>query len=676
MFRKALFHIAIWFSGCYKTRFTMALSLILPVFVVNFAFIYVQTQRELSRDLEEVRGEILAMVSSQANDFRNQIDQISYAAQVVASHMSDQTDVSGFIVETLKHNTAVDFLAVGYSPDFLKRRQTDKSLDYHLAVKAQVPTDGSEPTFHCVKFVRDKDKRIQQEQWHGYQFETWFHLPMLLKKGMWSGPDISSNTSLCYYSIPFFHHNIPVGVVVLGIRLPALFKTFGRYSKHGNSLHTFLLDGDGQILYNSNPPVACRSLYSFIHGRGVSRMFDQIDRMISGANGSFVYANTGLLDSVAHNDKVWFVHVPIRSGTNWTLVRIFSEKRVTQSIHTRIFRAWAWYTLEFVFVVFLILVLMLNIYNPIIAVSSMSQMVADGARNVSVPEKYEKLNNPMGRLAANFNYMIQELNHYIALEVEEAAKICAVNRELEMAKNIQTSLMPDCLEIDDDRIALSAHYAPAHYVAGDFYDFWKISEDQLFFLIADVSGSGVPAAIVMSSAQTLIRMATKWEKEPGRILSLVNSAMESKNRTRKFITIFLGLYNLKTGSLQYCSAGHPHPLILSKQGQVKILSDNRSCMVGVFKDAEYYTSITVLQPGETLLLYTDGVTESIADQVHCEPFGEERLYECCRTLACDDPDELVRGVVAHVQAYTRCGPCDDISLLAIKRNSDDEPLRL
>ncbi len=670
------FRIAIWFSGCYKTRLTMALSLILPVFVVNFAFIYIQTRRDLSRDLEEVRGALAAQVSSQVSDFRDKTDLFVNSAQTLASRLSEQTDAYAMIAEILTLNDDVTFAAVAYTSDFLQRIDQGKVADYRLMEGAGQRIDTQTADGYCVKYFRDENKKIRHERINEYQFETWYHSATLFQKGMWTGPDLSANPIVSYYSIPFFYQNVPAGVVVLGVDISVVFRKFHRYFKQDDSLHTFVLNGNGHILYSNNPQAVGCSLYSLIHGHGTTQLFEHLDRVMSGTNGSFLYTNSGLLPSVDRDDQTWFIYLPIHQGTDWTLVKIFSVNMVTQKVHARIVYAWIWYTLEFVFVVFLILVLMLNIYNPIIAVSSMSQMVADGARDISVPEKYEKLNNPMGRLASNFNYMLRELNHYIALEVEEAAKICSVNRELELAKNIQRSLMPDCLEINDDRVAMSAYYAPAHYVAGDFYDFWKIDDDQFFFLIADVSGSGVPAAMVMSSTQTLIRMATEWEKEPGSILTLVNNAMLAKNRSYKFITIFLGLYNLKTGRLKYCSAGHPYPLILSEEGQVCVLSDNRSSMVGVFKDAEYYTSTMVLHPGETLLLYTDGVTESIAGRVTCEPFGEGRLSECCRSLTNCEPDEVVKGIVEEVMTYAREGQSDDISLLAIKRKSGDEPLRL
>jgi sigma-B regulation protein RsbU (phosphoserine phosphatase) len=257
-------------------------------------------------------------------------------------------------------------------------------------------------------------------------------------------------------------------------------------------------------------------------------------------------------------------------------------------------------------------------------------------------------------------------------KLEEAYAIIKLQKdrmqeELNVGRDIQMSMMP--LDFPGPpacpAVALYASLQAAREVGGDFYDFGFLDDNRLFVCIGDVSGKGVPAALLMAVTKTLIKAGALQERSAAAVMTRVNDTISADNDKAMFVTVFLAICDVGTGEMVYCNAGHNPPYIQRASGELERLSDRHGMVVGGMEGLVYRESTTVLKPGDGLLLFTDGVTEA-ADNGD-ELFGEPRLLEFLERRLDEQPQALVESLVAGVRAFEDgAEQADDITVLALR----------
>src|SRR5581483_1201355 len=198
-----------------------------------------------------------------------------------------------------------------------------------------------------------------------------------------------------------------------------------------------------------------------------------------------------------------------------------------------------------------------------------------------------------------------------------------------------------------------AAMVPAKEVGGDFFDYFLLDEDHLGFLIGHVSGKGIPAALFMAVARTLLRSTADNQKRPGDCFTYMNGTLAEGN-TGMFVTLFYGVLNTRTGELVFANAGHNPPYIFSADGTFRKLSDNSGPILGILPGHQYETLATRIGAGEGILLYTDGVTEAF-DKTD-EFFGEERLERYLAGHASGEVQRMVLGLHSDLQEFAKGVP--------------------
>lgn len=250
-------------------------------------------------------------------------------------------------------------------------------------------------------------------------------------------------------------------------------------------------------------------------------------------------------------------------------------------------------------------------------------------------------------------------------EIEQAERLRA--RELEHAALIQRSILPGETPPFAHRkdIALHAAMVPAKEVGGDLFDFFMLDNEHLGFVVGDVSGKGVPAALFMAITRTLLRATAENQKGPGECFNYMNRALAEGNATGMFVTLFYGVLDTKTGDLDFANAGHNPPYIFLADGKLRKLSQKSGPMLGIFDGHEYRTLTTRIEIGEGILLYTDGVTEAVnKDGIF---FGEERLESYLAGHKSMEARPLVQTLHAAVSDFAKGTPqADDITVLALR----------
>lgn len=250
-------------------------------------------------------------------------------------------------------------------------------------------------------------------------------------------------------------------------------------------------------------------------------------------------------------------------------------------------------------------------------------------------------------------------NQKAYLQVENEHKL--VQNELQIAKNIQTGILSHDF-IDDDQLALHAMLVPMQSVGGDLYDFYR-DGDYVTFIIGDVSGKGMPAAMFMAATVTLFRAAVKHHSATNAIMEEMNSTLAANNPSLMFVTAFIGRLHLPTGQFSYCNAGHLPP-VLVKDGQCRLFELKQvNTLLGIDGDYHFSEQSTTINHGEQIILYTDGVSEAI--NTLNEPLGFDLLLE--RLQACPQPidDQTVYDVVCRFSVGAE--QADDIAIMNIKR---------
>jgi len=238
-----------------------------------------------------------------------------------------------------------------------------------------------------------------------------------------------------------------------------------------------------------------------------------------------------------------------------------------------------------------------------------------------------------------------------------------LEKELAIAREIQASFLPKRAP-DVPGFDLAGATQPHDEVGGDYFDFIRVSDSRLGIAIADVSGKGIPAALIMAGFRMSLLAEIRNEFTMRAVMRKVNSLLHESTERDKFVTLFYGVLDWKNRSLSFSNAGHNPPLLLRADGRVQYLLEG-GVALGVLPDARYEERPVALQPGDVLLLYTDGVSE--AESPTGEQFGTRRLEQCLKRVAGGTAHEILKGVVDEVTAYAgEHGVSDDLTLVVVK----------
>jgi sigma-B regulation protein RsbU (phosphoserine phosphatase) len=249
-----------------------------------------------------------------------------------------------------------------------------------------------------------------------------------------------------------------------------------------------------------------------------------------------------------------------------------------------------------------------------------------------------------------------------------------IEGELEAARQIQLSMVPTQFVVptSDHPVEIYATLEPARRVGGDLYDFFWGDDGRMYFVVADVSDKGAPAALFMARTKTMIRLvatlcrlADGAPMPPHRIIEKVNEGLSLENEQGMFVTVFLGVLDPGSATVAYCNAGHNRPYVLHAGGETSEVDGTRGKPLGIRPTFTYQTESFRLQPGEGLFVYTDGITEAM--DTKGELFAEERLQEVLSSLTDVPARAMVCGVMARVKAFTAGAPqADDIAAMGLR----------
>ena len=270
-------------------------------------------------------------------------------------------------------------------------------------------------------------------------------------------------------------------------------------------------------------------------------------------------------------------------------------------------------------------------------------------------------------LSDSIRQMEQEINTYITDLTKVTAERERIGAELDVARNIQASMLPCIFPPFPQReeFSIFASMDPAKEVGGDFYDFFLVDDDHLALVMADVSGKGVPAAMFMVIAKTLLKNAAQTGASPKAVLEKVNDQLCENNDAEMFVTVWLGILEISTGKLVCANAGHEYPAIRRAGGKFELFRDRHGFVLAGMEHARYREYELTLSGGDALFVYTDGVAEATNSQNQL--YGTDRMLTALNRSPGADCETLVHGLRADIDAFVgEASQFDDITMLVLE----------
>lgn len=447
---------------------------------------------------------------------------------------------------------------------------------------------------------------------YDYPSQEWFVKPIEEKKGYWSEPyfdEGGGDMLMTTYSMPVYDKEGNLAAVVTAdISLDWLTELVGKIKVYPNAFNT-VISRNGQIM-------AC-PVESLVMQKNVKQfaaessdsdaLRDVNNAMLSGASDEMQLRYAG------EEYRIYFSPV---NRTGWSLSIVIPEK----DMYANVKKVGLWVKILQIIGVLLIIIIIRIV-----------------ARN---QQKYKKLN----------------------------AQKELIQNELRIGRNIQMAMIPKTFPAFPDRTDLdfAASIVPAKEVGGDLYDFY-IRDEKLFFCIGDVSGKGVPAALVMSVTRSLFRAISARETNPAKIVTMMNDSMSENNENNMFVTFFLGILDLPSGVLHYCNAGHNPPMVNNSKLPVE-----PNVPLGVVPDMVFQEQVTRLNYQDTLFLYTDGLTE--AENAQSDQFGEKRMEQVLANKS--SAQSMLEAMQKAVDKFVSNAPqSDDLTMLVLNYMAQPESIQ-
>jgi len=501
----------------------------------------------------------------------------------------------------------------------------------------------------------------------GQDFDTytrdWYQIPALTAQPYWSEPSpsvVDPDRLVIIYSIPFFDSlGALQGVISLDVDLRDLVDIVNNVEIFDSGF-AFLLSPSGRMIsYPRQEWVMRESLFSLAQTLELPAL-RQLGRQIQRTREAFLTMPTGIFEQPA---QLSYLRLP---ALDWTLGVVIPERELFADIRRVIAAILITGSVGFLMLLLAIVFISRSVTRPLKALVGGAQEIARG--HLDRPLATIASQDEVGDLTRSFDEMRRSLRDYIQDLTRTTAAKERIESELEIARNIQMSFLPRRLTLEgsDLPVDLDAALLPAKAVGGDLYEFFWMDEGRrLFFAIGDVSDKGVPAALFMVVTKTLVKGFADQFLDPGEILYRVNNELCLNNDSGMFVTYLCGVLDLETGEVKFANAGHNPPLLARANGQHAWLKLAPGLVLGGIEDMVFPVSTVELKPGDSLLLYTDGVTEA------CNPenelFGEAALEATYAKIKTSPATEQVRAVFEAVHLHADgAEQSDDIAALVLR----------
>lgn len=497
---------------------------------------------------------------------------------------------------------------------------------------------------------------------YDYRARAWYQRTLASPQGWWSEPYLNQTAGAVW----MVTYNLPLrpagrgaatrGMVSLDLPLEQLTDSFETLA-HLPGWRVSLVAPTGLLAVNPEPGVALReTLDGYIRRHGRSDLAPVAEAVRLRQAGQFTHVDARM------GEKRYTVVEPV-GGSGWSLLVAQSNSLIVARLNQALFVLLAAGTLLALLSTLVVRRLAKRISRPVEHLAESTSRLARGQYDRPVP--HTGRGDEVGRMARTLEHARTSIQQQLLEIGEMGAARQKLQSELSIARDIQRAMLSPARSIERGTARLQAHalLEAAKEVGGDFYSFIERGDGELWFAIGDVSDKGVPAALFMARAVTVLEVAAHSSAAPGQVLAEASRRLVEGNDTCMFATVLCGHIDVRGGQCTLASAGHDPPLLLHADGRVELLEIAAGPPLGFEVSEKFPLWHGILEPGASLLAYTDGVTEAFDPDN--EAYGSERLLAAVR--AGDGAEENCLRLIADVHRFAGTAPqSDDITVLAIR----------
>lgn len=619
------------------------------IFLLIFTFTYRFSRHMIEKNAEESARNL-------AQSTANKIETILFSAQKVPENLVYYLENSPYDKEQLLS---------------LLKMVVEKNPEVYGSTVAFEPYAFEKGTLYFAPYYYKSTGKINFRYLGGdsyrYFYWDWYRIPKELGLSGWSEPyfDVGGgDIIMATYSVPFYKtvsgKRQFMGIVTADISLEWL-RDIVSSVKILDSGYGFLISKSGAIVTHPRKNLIMHeTIFSVAEEQGSALLRELGRKMVEGESGFAPFPG------IFSGKKSWTYYVPILS-TGWSLAVVFPQDEFMADVIRLNRVVIVLGTAGLLLLLGTVVFIARSIARPLRAMVKATEGIATGNLDVEVPSV--KTNDEVGKLAQAFEYMKVSLKKYIRELTETTAAKQKIESELNIAHDIQMSMLPKVFPPFPDRheFDIYALIETAREVGGDLYDFYFIDKDRLCFVIGDVLGKGISAALFMAMVTTLFKATAAKGIGPDRILAQVDAEIKKSNDENMFVTAFLGILDIKTGEVIYANGGHNLPFIIRKEGKAVFVKEMEGKVIGVYEGMDFETGRFTLEPGEALFMYTDGITEAKDNKGGF--FSEESLKKEIESLHDLPVREMVLGISRKIKDFSCGAPqSDDITMMVLKFN--------
>ena len=615
------------------------------VFATLFGVLSFKVQSELSTLLTEKGEEIsLANVAIIENLFEKGKKLGDEYAEVLGKEMLSGKDLDDFLTQAVfdARQTLPQVLAVvvAYEPGMAPKAK------WHQEVMRLAQYSGNE-----IKLMKGKN----------YFEKTWYKSTKNLQKGLWQEPFVGDfiKEPIAIYTAPIYQkdaygNTVFAGVLCVDMSIAFLKETVASIPV-SNSGYVVVLSANNTIIaHPKNEIVFKENLSDLSVGMG-SQTVTEFEKTVQSMK-------KGLFMGTTADGKDAVIYFKAMESNGWTFMIVWPANEFMESQRS-LEKMFVWMSVAgYVVMLLLIFVISTRVSRPLKELAVAANKMGQGDFDVAIPHL-------SGRdEIAQFGWAFLNMRTSLKEHMEKQKDLDRIESELDFAKDIQIGFlsMDEKEEGSEDPYhELTPFLLPAKEVGGDFYDFFKLDDGRLCVVVGDVSGKGVPAALFMMVSRIVLRTMAQNLKSVVETFERANYELAKRNRANMFVTVWMGIVDLKTGHVEFASAGHNPPVIRHKDGSAEFAKSKAGVVMAAMENSRYKMQTLELAPGDTLFLYTDGVTE--ATNEHNELFGNDRLLDALTHGGGKGTKEMCRFVKRQIDAFTRkASQFDDITMLAME----------
>ena len=506
----------------------------------------------------------------------------------------------------------------------------------------------------------------------------WYTIPARSRHPVWTEPyfdEGAGNVVMCTHSVPFYRDGKLWGIATVDVRLDDLQR---RLDDRGNGHGPGPGVGSGESdlrgaafvitsrkgTYISHPDAAAIMTGRTIHGDAELLGRGDVKALAAG----LMAGNRGvmLMDGFPADGANFVFYAPIPSA-GWSFMASLPESQIMSPVWVLLRRFSGVMLAGLGLTLGILMFTAAHVTRPVDRLASAVSELAAGNLDVHVAGVERR--DEFGDLSAAFNAMVDQLKAHVQALTVETARRQVVESELRLAREIQASLLPRTFPPFPHRPEFDLHACnhSARLVAGDFFDFFFVSDDVLMIVIADVSGKGVPAALFMAVTRTVLRNLALDGLSPSRVLDEANRVLARDNDRRLFVTAWVAHYEPRTGRLRYANAAHPAPYRIPPGGTAEPFGESTGTLLGVFEEEVYHEAEVELGVGERVFLYTDGLPE--ARDAAGRFFGDGGVEGLLARLSREPVDRFCSQAADAVSEYQSRELSDDVTIMMLQRNA-------